>query len=145
MKATCLTLWDEPARQRVLSHIANLNIERPWDITIGRHVKKRSLSQNALMWAWINRVVEEVSDYTGMDADKVHEHFKAKFLTSEMIEMGGETTEYRSTKNLSTAEMADYMNRIYAFCTTELGLLLPVPELMDGPATPRLPDQGDGG
>ena len=129
MKATTITVRDEALRERVIQHIAALNLDKPWDITIKRHVKKRSLSQNALMWKWITEVAEAVSEHTGMDAGDVHEFFKAKFLPGKVIEMGGESVLYRSTRDLATGEMADYMDRIYAFATTELGLFLSAPEL----------------
>ena len=119
---------DEGMRTRVVQHIANLNIAKPWAITIEPYRKKRSLSQNSLMWKWVNEVAEHVRDATGQDADDIHEFFKVKFLPSKIVEINGETIEYRTTTKLSTAEMSQYMDMIYAWVTTELGLLLPMPQ-----------------
>lgn len=119
---------DEGMRTRVVQHIAALNIDKPWAITIEPYRKKRTLSQNALMWKWINEVAQYVHEATGQDSDDVHEFFKVKFLPARIVELGGEIIEWRTTTRLTTAEMSEYMNKIYAWVTTELGLLLPVPQ-----------------
>ena len=94
----------------------------------GTYVKRRSLSQNALMWKWINEVADHVQRATGQDSDDVHDFFKRKFLKPKVIEIAGETVQKYSTKNLTVPEMTEYMNHIYAFVTSELGILLPIPE-----------------
>ena len=128
MNKQTIIIRDEAVRERVVNVLANLNIEKPWEVTIQRHTRKRSLSQNSLMWKWLNEVADHVRDHTGMDSDDIHEFFKAKFLPAKIVDINGESAEYRTTKSLTTSEMADYMNRIYAWATSELGLLLPVPE-----------------
>ncbi len=119
---------DEGMRTRVVQHIANLNIEKPWAVTIEPYKNRRSLSQNSLMWKWLEEVVAHVHQSTGQDKEDIHEFFKQKFLTPKIIEFNGETVKKWSTKNLTTAEMSQYMDQIYAWVTTELGLLLPVPQ-----------------
>lgn len=129
MKANpTVIIRDEGMRTRVVQHITALNIDKPWAITIEPHKERRSLSQNALMWKWINEVAQYVHEATGQDSDDVHEFFKAKFLPPRIVELGGEIIEWRTTTRLTTAEMSEYMNKIYAWVTTELGLLLPVPQ-----------------
>lgn len=121
---------DEATRAAVSALVGKLALEKPWAITVEPYVKKRSLSQNSLMWRWINDVADKVRDETGNDADAVHDFFKQKFLSPEIVEIGGETTARYTTTNLSVQEMKDYMDRIYAFVTSELGILLPLPEEM---------------
>ena len=128
MKPRPYVIRCETTRAAVLAGIARLNIEKSWDITIEPHRKRRSLSQNSLMWAWVNEVAEHVREATGQDSDDIHEFFKQKFLTPRIIEVNGETVKKWSTKKLTKAEMSEYMNRIYAWATSEMGLLLPVPE-----------------
>ncbi len=119
---------DEGMRERVVQHIAGLNIEKPWAITIEPYRKRRSLSQNALMWQWLDVVVQHVHESTNQDKEDIHEFFKQQFLEPRIIEIGSEIVKRWSSKNLSTAEMAIYMDQIYAWVTTELGLLLPIPQ-----------------
>lgn len=123
-----IVVQDEHMRKRVLDLIAALDLSRKWQVTVEPYRKKRSLSQNSLMWAWINEVAGHVREHTGMEADDVHEFFKQKFLPARVIELAGETVEHRTTTKLTTAEMSEYMDAIYRFCTSELGLLLPLPE-----------------
>ena len=127
---TEIIIRDEDGRQRALDTIGLLNIEKPWQIEWKPYVKRRSLSQNALMWKLVGAVVDHVKDHTGHDADEIHEFFKQKFLMPKGISMGGEVYEYRSTKKLTTAEMSSYMDAIYRWATSDLGLVLPVPEEM---------------
>ena len=128
MAKETLIIRNESLRKMVLLTIGALDLAKPWRVTIERETKRRTLSQNALMFMWIDRVVKHVHEYTGHDKDEIHEWFKSKFAPVRIVDMHGEAVEYRSTKNFNTAEMTEYMNKIYAFCTTELGLFLPVPE-----------------
>jgi hypothetical protein len=124
-----IIIRDEGMRTRVMDHIAGLNLERPWVIAIGPHRQRRSLSQNALMWTWINKVAHEVHEATGQDSDAIHEFFKGQFLPRRVIKIGGVVENAPgSTKKLTKAEMSAYMDKIYAWATSEMGLLLPVPE-----------------
>lgn len=126
-----VVVGDEQTRARALRFLQSLDLSKPWEITIQRKRRKRTLSQNALMWKWINEVADLVSRETGQDADDIHEFFKAKFLPAagrKIVEIGGETVEHRTTTELSTADMGRYMDAIYAFVVNELGILLPLPE-----------------
>ena len=128
MKAHPLIVRDETMRARVLKLVMSLDLTKPWQVTVEPHRKRRSLSQNALLWKWHGEVVKAVGEHTGMDAEDIHEFFKHKFLTPRMIEINGESVPRYTTTKLTTAEMSAYMDRIYAFCTSELGLLLPLPD-----------------
>lgn len=120
----------ERERQHALRTIYEMRIDpaHPSEINIGPYKKKRSLSQNALMWKWINEVVDIVCTDTGNDADQIHYWFKEKFLSPTVIEVRGQPVEYRTTTNLTAEEMSAYMNRIHAFVTQELDIRLTLPE-----------------
>ena len=128
MAKETVIISDENTKFRVAKIIGGLNLDKPWVVSWERHTKRRTLSQNSLMFMWIDRVVAHVHEHTGHDKDEIHEWFKCKFAPVRIVDIGGEAKEYRSTKNYTTAEMTDYMNKIYAWATTELGLFLPVPE-----------------
>lgn len=123
-------LWGEREREHALRSIYEMRIDpkHPPEINIGPHKKKRSLSQNALMWKWINEVVDIVCADTGNDADQIHYWFKEKFLSPTIIEVRGQAVEYRTTTNLTAEEMSAYMDRIHAFVTQELDIRLTLPE-----------------
>ena len=119
-----LIIRDEPMRASVCRLIAGLDLAKPWAVTVEPHKERRSLNANALYWKWVGLIAQE----TGNDPDTVHEVFKQKFLVPEEISFMGEKVFYRSTARLDTGKMTDYMNRVYSFATSELGILLPVPE-----------------
>ena len=123
-----IIIRDAVLRSRVIGLIRAINLDKPWRVTLEPYRKRRSLSQNSLMWMWLNEVAEHVSQHTGNDLDDIHEAFKQKFLPAKIREALGETMDVRSTKKLTTLEMVDYMDRIYAFVTSELGVLLPLPQ-----------------
>jgi len=132
MKRAPFTISTPGDQATVANAIVHLNLEggRKWQVTIEPFKKKRTLSQNALMWKWIGEVANLVHKETGQDADDIHEFFKTKFLPARIVEIAGETIERRTTTKLSTQEMSDYMTKIHAFVTSELGFILPLPEEM---------------
>ena len=118
---------DEDMRARVCRLIAGLDLKKPWAVTVEPHKERRSLNANSLYWQWIGIIAKE----TGNDPDTVHETFKQKFLIPEEISFMGEKMLYRSTARLDTKAMSEYMDRVYSLATSELGILLPVPEEAD--------------
>jgi len=131
MRTTKIIIRDETMRTMVAQHIASLNIDKPWIVTIELHKPRprRTLSQNALMWVWINDVVKYVQEHTGQDSDTIHKFFKAKFLLPPILEFNGEAFEGdRTTTKLTVDEMSEYMRQIDTWVSTELGILLPKPE-----------------
>lgn len=129
MKANpTVIIRDEGMRTRVVQHIAALNVDKPWAITIEPYKERRTLSQNALMWKWVEAVVMHIHEATGQEKEDVHEWLKTQFLPAKVIEIDGRVVFRYSTKGLTTAGMSKYMDKIYAWATTEMGLLLPVPE-----------------
>lgn len=121
---------NEYTRNQCIATLQALNTTKPWSVTIKRKVKRRSNNQNALMWKWIGEVATHVSEATGYESDEVHNFFKQKFLAPQFVKIGDEEVPYWTTTKLSTAEMSNYMDAIYRWATGELGLILPIPEMM---------------
>ena len=115
---------DDAGRDRISDLVAKLDMSKAWAVTVEPYKKKRSLNQNALYWRWIALVARE----TGNANDDVHEALKAKFCPPRTVHLGDEERDIRSTAKLTTAEMQAYMDAVYAYVTTELGMLLPLPE-----------------
>ena len=119
-----LIIRDETMRASVCRLIAGLDLAKPWAVTVEPYKEGRSLNQNSLLWKWNGLIAQE----TGNDVDLVHDTLKKKFLAPEEITLFGEKTLYRSTARLDTRAMSNYLEQVYAFATSELGILLPVPE-----------------
>ena len=120
-----IIIRDETLRAEALRRIFALDLSKPMKMTLAPYKKNRSLEQNALYWKWLGIIAND----TGHDADEIHEFCKQKFLEPIFVEINGETHEARrTTTKLKVDEMSSYMNRVYAWATSELGILLPLPE-----------------
>lgn len=118
---------DEERRANCIAELQGLPLDKPWRVSIVRYRKKRSLPQLRLLWAWYELVAGHIEEHTGCDREEIHEFAKAKFLAPKALEINGDWVETRSTKLLNSAEMSAFLDRIYAWATTELGLILPTP------------------
>ena len=86
---------------------------------------KRSVTSNALMWAWLNCIAME----TGNDSQDLHEFFKGKFLGTKEIEINGEKVEVKpSTAKLDSKMFSLYLEELKHFASEELGVYLPTRE-----------------
>lgn len=127
--ASTFTIGDETGRKRVLDFITNLTVDlkKPWKLTLEPLKKKKTASQNRLMWLWLDEVAGEISKESGHTSDEVHDFMKKKFLSPKRIEINGEILDRYSTKDLTVAEMTEYLNRIYIWGTSEMGMFLTFP------------------
>lgn len=118
---------DDAVRANCIKAIQALNLSgKPWHVRIEPFKKRRTLSQNNLMWAEIEWIVAAVGRETGNDKDDLHRFFKSKFLPRRIIEVNGEAREVEpTTTDLLTVGMSEYIERIRAWCASELGLVLP--------------------
>ena len=114
-------------QKAVIRKISGLDLATEWEVLIRKAKSKRSVDQNALYWAWITVVEVE----TGNDKDDLHEFFKQKFLINQCILVFGKQIEKKpSTTKLNTKEFSEYMEKIRAFCATELDITLLTPDDM---------------
>ena len=103
-------------------------MEYPLSIEIKEHKAKRSLSQNALYWVWLDYMAKHFSKKVPSCTDEqMHDLMRHKFLGYEDKTIG--RTEIKgqlaSTKKLEVAAMSEYMMKIEAWAA-EHGCLLPV-------------------
>jgi len=114
--------------QAVLQGIP-LDPDRPVVVTIGEEVKKRNLSQNALMWVGpLKDISEQVYMNNRTYSDEVWaEYFKRQFLpevandhtVAEYVKWqelpSGERILVGSTTQLTERGFAEYLEQVYAF------------------------------
>lgn len=97
---------------------------KPMRVTVVKWKKKRSLSQNAYYHGVVKK---EIADFTGHTEEEMHEILKQKFCPHKIVGFHGEDYLMRSTTQLSTVEMKDYIEQCIAFAATELALVIPEP------------------
>lgn len=115
---------DEKDRSAVIRTLTALDVRKPWFIVLKREAKKRTLSQNNLYWVWCELIAKE----TGNAIDDTHEAIKKKFCPAREVWLGDESHFVQSTAKLETQAMSEFMDQVYAWATSEMGLILPVPE-----------------
>lgn len=95
-----------------------------YTITIKKASEKRSISQNDLMWMWM----QCISNETGTDKNDVYMYYCKKFLMKTVTIGNRMERIYTTSSKLNTLEMTEFLNRIQADAATELGITLPLPE-----------------
>jgi len=118
-----IILYGETQRDHALKLISELDLSKPWRIVVKMFVKSRSNPQLALYFKWMGIISKE----TGNDQDDLHEFFKQKFLDPEIKEVMGEQIAIFSTHG-TAKRMTEYMEKVFAFTTSTLGIFLPLPQ-----------------
>jgi hypothetical protein len=110
----------------VSSYIQNLPESKKYDVEIILKREKRSIPQNSLYWLWMACLSHE----TGGDKEQVHETLKDMFLPkTPVVGLFGEVFQKPvSTSKLDIAQFTEYLNQIQVFASSELGIVLPLPE-----------------
>lgn len=96
-----------------------------YSLTITRQVKHRSLEQNRLMWMWFKCIEMEL----GQPSQDIHDHYCKKFLSREIADptTGEVERVYSGTRDMNTAQMTDFLNKVQADAAVELYINLPLP------------------
>lgn len=117
---------DSPdAIDRAIKRINSVNLDGGMELLIQKYRPDRSLAQNRLYWKWIAAIAND----TGNDPDALHDHFRSKFLGARMIDvLGQRRAVLPTTTKLSVKDFTVYLERIEAFASTELGIVLPHPD-----------------
>lgn len=127
---TEMTFQNEYGQKVAAENIMKVDASKGWVVTIKRKTKRRTRSQNALMWMWLNDIAKKMSEATGYEKDEIHELFKQNFLEPRTIEADGLVAQVRSTTDLSVQEMSEYLGRIQRYCEQNMGIFVPLPEEM---------------
>ncbi len=100
-----------------------------YEIIIRKPRKKRSLQENAYYWGVI---IYMISQETGEDTNRVHEALKIKFLKDHFGDIPSEKLwTVKSTADLNTSEMEEYLANIRQFAAQELNMYIPLPNEVD--------------
>lgn len=113
---------------KVLDYISKLPDSKLYDVTVNIHRQIRSCPQNRLYWLWLNCISNE----TGNNPSDLHEYFGEKWLPKIEVQIKGilyfPIIRPISTTKLNTAEFTAYLDKIQIFASSELGIVLPLPE-----------------
>jgi hypothetical protein len=77
-------IGSESVRRNVAAFIAKLPFERPVEVFVRDYVEKRSLEQNALLWAWHSAAAK----HTGHSSEEMHEFALMRHFGTQEIKVG---------------------------------------------------------
>lgn len=101
-----------------LLRLAGLPLDRPWAITVEYLDRKRSIEQNARLWAILTHVSEQIADENGKkySPETWLSFFKSKILGKDTMVVDGELhlVEKRSS-TLKVVEFGNFMTQIEAW------------------------------
>ena len=117
---------DRPQRRDyAIKVLSKLPVEdgEVWDVVIGRHIARRSLTQNARLWLLHTAAAKHV----GCSPDDLHEdRLCAVFGYTEVKLPSGviKQVPLRRSSDLNKKEFGEFMEQVEAFYISELGVFL---------------------
>lgn len=118
-------LRTEKDRADLIGMLQELDLTKPWKVTVERPKKRRSLSQNGLYWMWIDIAAKDI----GYDKEDLHEALMeaCDAPMRSYTDLNGNVRRRRTTSGATSEQMADYMDRVYRKLAG-VGIILPIPE-----------------
>jgi hypothetical protein len=98
----------QPNLPYLFSKIQDLDLSLGYVCNVTLKSHGRTTDQNSRLW----KLYTSLGEYIGESSDKVHELMTWKFLRSQTTVNGESIEVVKSTTKLTTAEMADYQNKI---------------------------------
>lgn len=112
---------DTFTRSKIAGAILKLDARAEWDITIRRHIKKRTLKQNSRLHMIFSMVASE----TGNDIEDVKEGYKALFLQPKIVDLSTKRMLiYPRTSKMNVAQLNEFMTRVEAHAIENFGIIL---------------------
>ena len=100
-------------------------LEGEVQVTIESKKKKRSTAENNYYWGV---VVELLSEHFGYTPEEMHSALKFEFL---YVHRDSKPDTIRSTTDLSTVEMEDYLSKIRIWASAAYSVFIPEPNEVD--------------
>ncbi len=95
-----------------------------YTITVTKQTRKRSIDQNAMMWWWWG-IIEKS---TGQDKNDIHDYFCSRFIDHRIVSFNGKNSNVTGrTSSLNTKQFGEFLDKVHAEVSTELGIRLPLP------------------
>lgn len=99
---------------------------KPIRLIVTTDEAKRNADQNRRLWGYVYRTIAEQAFVNGhqFDADVWHEHCARAFGVCDEITLpdGEIVTRRKSTTQMTVSEFSEYMERVTAYATQQLGV-----------------------
>ena len=112
---------DAFTRSKIAGAILKLDARAEWDITIKRHIRRRTLKQNSRLHLLFSLVASE----TGNDIEDVKDGYKALFLQPKIVDLGSRRVLiYPQTRKMNTVKLNEFMTRVEVHAIENFGIVL---------------------
>lgn len=119
-KSVIIALTNENARQKALEAVRGA--KPGWVVSVSK--PNRSNAQNALYWAVLGEISEQIRPNASYSPEIWHAYFKTLFLPGRMLELpGGKVVEQEpTTTGLTVPQFSEYVEKVISW-STEKGLV----------------------
>ena len=115
-------------KSRYESYLGTLKGEVEVIVKRRHEIDLRSNQQNRYLFGVIYKIISEELGYT---IEEIHELCRKRFLCKVIMVNENEVVIPRSTTELNTIEMEEYLTEIRTFAAVNLGLFIPEPNEVD--------------
>lgn len=115
-------LHSEFIRKNVLAFLAKISIEKPVEVLVRPYYEKRSLEQNARLWALHSLAAQ----HTGHSAEEMHEFALMRHFGTKEIGVGElvRAVPLKRSSMRNRKEFAEFMESTEAWYIGEFGIYL---------------------
>lgn len=112
-------------KDMIRGYLARFVSGSPVQVNFSPPSRGRTTKQNGYYWGV---VLSMIATETGHTSEECHEYFKSLLLPRMFVTIAGkERSVPKSTTELTTVEMEQYLERIRAFAAAELRMNVPLP------------------
>lgn len=117
------------ARNEAIAYLMRVSADVSWEVSIREHKAKRSVDQNALLWALYADVIEKGGEaMAGWEGEDLHELFLGEHYG--WVALGGMSRPrlkpIRRSSNMSKAEFSEHVEYIVRYMARH-GVVLELP------------------
>ena len=122
---TVALTFDAPSRATLSRYLAALPDGQRLEVDVRKPTKRRTLPQNARMWAGITLIAE----HTGHTKEEVHDYLKSQFATDRSKCTHNDPIPHvLSTAKMTTTEHCEYVDRCEAWSIQMFDIAFPTME-----------------
>jgi hypothetical protein len=123
MQERRFVIGSESVRQNVAAFIAKLPFDKPVLVVVGDYFPRRTLEQNARLWA----LHTAAGNFVGCTAEEMHEDMLRMVYGYKEVKMPSghvERVPLKRSSQRNKKEFAEFMEKVEAFYISELGVYL---------------------
>lgn len=128
-KKRTYVVFNDDDKSALVEKIRSKPVERPWQVDVSFYKNTRTLRQNNTYWLWIQTIIDFLADSTGEQKTKreIDAWLLDMFAPMESFEIpnGKVIARQKSTSEMNTKEMAEYLDKIDVYFASNFDLLLP--------------------